>query len=195
MTAMLAPLRTAFLVFNRRIAAPLLRTGGGPLVSTSIAASMLLLRTTGRTSGLVREAPLGYTVIDGRVVVMAGYGRDAHWFRNAVATPDVEVLLPRALIAGRAHEITEPDERRAAARTLIGSMGVVGRLTVGDIRAKSDAEVDVLAQAFPILAITPTAVLPGPFDPGGIGTRLNTAAWALLGAGTLAVAVWHRRKS
>jgi len=193
-TAVLSPLRTGFRVFNRWFAAPLIRAGGGPLLTTSVAGSILLLRTTGRKSGLVREAPLGYTVIDGRVVVVAGYGRGSHWFRNAIADPAVEVLLPGALFAGRADEITEPGPRRAAFRTLIESMGIVGGLTLGDVRGKSDAEVDVLAEAFPILAITPTAILPGPFDPGGLGTRLNTALWAGLTAAGLTAAIVHRRR-
>lgn len=195
MTAMLTPLRKAFLVFNRSVAAPLIRAGGGPLLTTPVAGSILLLRTTGRKSGLVRETPLGYTVIHGRVVVVAGYGRGAHWFRNALAEPEVEVLLPGALFAGLAEEITEPDERRAAFRTLIGSMGLVGRLTLGDVRGRSDAEVDTLAQAFPILAITPTAVRSGPFDPGGIGTRVNAALWVLLGAAGFAATVPRRKPS
>ena len=194
-TAALNPLRTGFRVFNRWFAAPLLRAGGGPLLATPVAGSILLLRTTGRKSGLVREAPLGYAVIDGRVVVVAGYGRGAHWFRNAIADPAVEVLLPGALFAGRADEITEPGPRRAAFRTLIESMGVVGGLTLGDVRGKDDAEVDVLAEAFPILAITPTAILPGPFDPGGVGARLNAALWTGLTAVGVATALSHRRKA
>ena len=193
-TAVLTPLRTAFRVLNRWMAAPLIRAGGGPLLTTPVAGSILLLRTTGRKSGLVREAPLGYTVIEGRVVVVAGYGRSAHWFRNALADPQVEMLLPGALIAGLAEEITEPDQRRAAFRTLIKSLGVVGRLTLGDVRGKSDAEVDMLAVAFPILAITPTAVRLGPFDPGGVGTRINTAIWVLLGAAALAAAASRRKR-
>ena len=192
-TAVLTPLRKAFLVLNHWVTAPLIRAGGGPLLTTPLAGSILLLRTTGRSSGLVREAPLGYTVIDGRVVVVAGYGRGAHWFLNALADPQVEVLLPGALIAGHAAEITQPGERRAAFRTLIGSMGVVGRLTLGDVRGKSDAEVDMLASAFPILAITPTAVRPGPFDPGGIGTWINTALWVALAAAGLAAAASRRK--
>ena len=193
--ALLAPLRKTFLVLNRWLAAPLIRAGGGPLLTTPVAGSILLLRTTGRKSGLVREAPLGYTVLDGRVVVVAGYGRTAHWFLNAVADPEVEMMLPGARIAGQAEEITEPDERRAAFRTLIQSMGVVGRLTLGDVSGKGDDEVDLLAQAFPILAITPTAVLPGPFDPGGIGTRINTALWVIVGAAGLSAVVSRRRRS
>ena len=193
-TAVLIPLRKVFLVLNRWMAAPLIRAGGGPLLTTPLAGSILLLRTTGRKSGLIREAPLGYTVIDGRVVVVAGYGRSTHWFLNAMANPEVEVMLPGALFGGRAEEITEPAERRAAFRTLIDSMGIVGRLTLGDVRGKSDEEVDVLAVAFPILAVTATAVRPGPFDPGGIGTRVNTALWVSLGAACLAAAALRAKR-
>jgi len=114
MTSLLTPLRKAFLVLNRGVAPPLIRAGGGPMLTTTVSGSILLLRTTGWKCGLVREAPLGYAVIDGRVVVVAGYGRSAHWFRNALANPEVEVLLPGALLAGRADEITDPDEQRAA---------------------------------------------------------------------------------
>ncbi|WP_407343112.1 nitroreductase/quinone reductase family protein [Pengzhenrongella phosphoraccumulans] len=194
MSAALMPLRRAFGVLNRRFAVPLLHLGGGPLLATPVAGSILVLCTTGRTSGRVREAPLGYAVIGGRVVVVAGHGRGAHWFRNALADPRVEVLLPGALLAGRADELTDPVERRETFRTVIASMGVVGRLTLGDVAGKGDAEVDVLAEAFPMLAITPTAVLPGPFDPGGTGTYLNTASSAILGAAVAAVAVARLRR-
>jgi hypothetical protein len=51
----------------------------------------------------------------------------------------------------------------------------------------------VLAEAFPILAITPTAILPGPFDPGGVGTRLNTATWVVVAAAGLAAVASRRR--
>jgi len=193
MSAMLGPLRRAFRVVNRRVTAPVIRAGGGPLLATPVAGSILLLRTRGRKSGLIREVPLGYTVVGGRVVVVSGYGREAHWFRNALADPEVEVLLPGALIGGRAEELTEPEERRAVFRALVESMGIVGRLTLGDVRGKSDAEVDALAAALPVLAITPTAVHPGPFDPGGTGTRINTALGVLLVAALAAAAARGRR--
>jgi deazaflavin-dependent oxidoreductase (nitroreductase family) len=194
MTAVLTPLRTAFRVVNSWVAAPVIRAGGGPLLTTTVAGSILLLRTTGRRSGLTREAPLGYTVFDGRVVVVAGYGRRAHWFLNAMADPEVEVLLPGALIAGRAEEITAPDQRRTAFRALVASMGVIGRLTLGEVRSLSDAQVDTFAEAFPILAITPTAIRPGPFDPGGVGTRINTALSVVLTVAGVGAAIWGRKK-
>ncbi|WP_263509246.1 nitroreductase family deazaflavin-dependent oxidoreductase [Actinotalea sp. M2MS4P-6] len=171
MTRLLEPMRRGFLVVNRRVTAPLLRNGLGPLIATPVTGSMLLLRTRGRRSGVIREAPLGYAVRAGEVLVVAGYGRSAHWFANALADPRVELVLPGARFAGTAREITDPDERREAFDVTIRAMGVVGRATLGDLDAASPERIDELAAAFPVLAITPTALLDGPFDPGGVGVR------------------------
>ncbi|WP_372595687.1 nitroreductase/quinone reductase family protein, partial [Actinotalea sp.] len=179
MTRLLGPLHRGLGVLNRRVAVPLLRSGLGPLLATPATGSLLVLRTTGRTSGQVREAPLAYALIDGRIVVVAGYGRAAHWFRNALHDPRVEVVLPGAVLAGRAEEITDPEERREAVVTLMRSMGVIGRLTVGDVAHASTNRLEELASTLPTLAITPTAVLDGPYDPGGAVTRVNLATIGL----------------
>lgn len=186
MTALLGPLRTAFRYLNRYLAVPAVRCGAGPLLVTSQTGSILVLRTRGRKTGLVREAPVGYAVHEGRVVMIAGYGRGAHWFRNALADPDVEVALPGATLAGRAAEVTDPADRRAAFRTVATALGAIGRATLGDVAAMPDDEVDRLATAFPVLAVTPTAVRTGPFDPGGPYAR--RAHWLWLGLAALAVA-------
>jgi deazaflavin-dependent oxidoreductase (nitroreductase family) len=173
---LLGPLRAGFRVANRRLTVPVLDHGLGPLLGTPLTGSILVLRTTGRTSGLVRETPLGYVVLDGRVVVVAGYGRACHWFRNAVANPEVEVALPGAVLAGRAQEIVDPGERRRAMRAVAAAFGVIGRATLGDVEHADDARVDRLADSLPLLAVTPTAVLPGPYDPGGTFWRIPLAA-------------------
>lgn len=185
MTRLLPVLRRAFRVLNR-MTVPAVRSGLGPLFGTPATGSMLVLRTVGHRSGLTREAPLGYALLDGRIVVIAGYGRATHWFRNATAHPDVEVALPGAALAGRAEEITDPELRRRAFRAVIIAEGVVGRLTVGDMEAADDDQVDRLAEGLPLLAITPTAVLPGPFDPGGTFWRYPAVA-GILALGGLAV--------
>ena len=177
MARLLEPIRRGFRVVNKYFAVPMIRVGAGPLLATSQAGSILVLRTVGRKSGVVREAPLGYAVVDGRVVVIAGYGRAAHWFRNALANPEVEVALPGAVLAGRAEEITEPQARRKAFRAVLAALGMVGRLTLGDLRTRTDEEVDAMADAFPLLAITPTQFRSGPYEPGGIFTRVNLWLW------------------
>jgi len=191
MSAALEPLRRGFRLLNRYVAAPMIHAGVGPLLSTPATGSILVLRTVGRKSGLVREAPLGYTVVGGKVVVVAGYGRDAHWFRNALANPEVEVALPGAVLAGVAAEITDPFERREAFRAVMASLGTIGRLTLGDVGLMPDEEVDHLADAFPVLG-APTAILPGPYDPGGAFTRATLWLWG--GAAGVALLSLLRRR-
>ena len=191
MTRLLEPLRRGFRMLNTYAAVPAIRAGAGPLLATSQAGSIMVLRTVGRKSGLVREAPLGYAVLDGRVLVVAGFGRNAHWFRNALANPEVEVALPGAVLAGRAEEVTEPEARRAAFRAVMVALGVVGKLTLGDVSLLTDDEVDDLAEAFPVLAVAPTEFRTGPFDPGGVFTRVNL--WLWVGGTALAVLACARR--
>jgi deazaflavin-dependent oxidoreductase (nitroreductase family) len=151
-----------------------------------------VLRTTGRKTGLVRQAPLGYAVHDGRIVVSAGYGRTCHWFGNALADPQVEVALPGAVLAGRAEEITDPEDRRRTFRAVAAALGVIGRATLGDVEHADDTRVDQLANSFPLLAITPTAVLPGPYEPGGTFWRIPLTATVAAGV-TLLLARRHAR--
>ncbi len=193
-TALLEPLRAGFRVLNRYVAAPLTKAGGGPLLNTPATGSILVLRTVGRKSGLVREAPLGYAVVDGRVAMIAGYGRDAHWFRNALANPAVEVVLPGAVLAGVAEEVTDLVERRAAFRAVTAALGAIGRMALGDAVEMSDEQVDRLADAFPVLAVRPTAILPGPHDPGGVVPAANLALWVALAAGGAAALLRRRRR-
>jgi deazaflavin-dependent oxidoreductase (nitroreductase family) len=75
---------------------------------------MLLLTTTGRTTGASHTVPLLYLIDHDDLVVIASYGgraNDPEWYRNLVATP-----LVSAQVLGRqmAFDATTmgPDERR-----------------------------------------------------------------------------------
>lgn len=176
MTRLLEPLRRLFLVLNRWVTAPAIRAGLGPLLVSPFGGSMLVLRTRGRKSGLVREAPLGYTLVDGAIVVVAGYGREAHWFRNLQADPEVVVALPGAVVAGRAEEITDPAAWERAFRQLIDDLGVIGGMTVPDLAAARPERIAELRAAFPVVRIGLTGIRPGPYDPGGRFWILSSAA-------------------
>lgn len=188
------PLSTGYRVFrfvNRYLSGPALKAGLGTFMATSATGSMLVLRTIGRASGRVRETPVNYTVVDGRYVLLAGRGRSADWLRNALAHPDVEVVVNGTVLRGRAVEITDPDERRRAFRAGVEAMPLVARLTVGDLGRLTPDRIDELVAATPVLAITPTAVVAGPFDPGGSIARLNTVVQ--LGGPLLLVVLGVRR--
>ncbi len=165
----LPTMHRAFQAVNRYFAAPALRAGLGPLFSTPVGGYLMLLRTRGRTSGQMREAPLGYTVIDGAVYCVAGFGRATHWFRNIEADPHVEVVLPGRAFSGVAEEVTDPAEYLTRMRQLLVTLGQVGARTIGcDPRTAPDDELRERTRGLPLVRIRATGIAAGPSDPGGL---------------------------
>lgn len=174
MTRLLPRIQHGFRFVNRYAAVPLIRAGLGPLLNTPLTGSLMVLRTKGRTSGLWREAPLGYLVLDGHVYCCAGFGQRTHWLRNIKADPHVEVLLPTLAVAGIAEEVTDVAEWNRGMRALLASLGVISRAMIGDVRRASDEGLQVMAGGLPLIRIRVTGLGVGPFDPGGRGWVLPT---------------------
>jgi deazaflavin-dependent oxidoreductase (nitroreductase family) len=187
MTNFLKPLHRAFLIVNPLFAAALER-GFGALISSPLTGHLIVLRTRGRRTGLIRAAPLGYVVLDGAIYCSAGFGETTAWYRNVLADPWVEVVLPGRTLRGRAAAVSEPDEWIRAYRALIASLGVTGRLTVGDVRGLDNAELLAAHGGIPLVRITPSAFVPGPLDPGG---WFWLVPWA--GSAVLAIVLATRR--
>ena len=173
MTRLLRPLQKAFLVLNHWFMAPALKAGLGRFIGNPVTGHLMLLRTRGRKTGLPREAPLGYVILDGAVYCVAGYGRTTPWYRNLCADPAVGVTLPDRFFHGTAEPVDAPTEWLRAYRALIGSFGLLGRAIRGDIRALDDATLLEVDGSLPIVRIRPSeppaAIVSGPWDPGGSG--------------------------
>jgi deazaflavin-dependent oxidoreductase (nitroreductase family) len=183
MTRLLEPMHGAFIQLNRWFAVPALRAGLGPLFSTPVLGSLMVLRTTGRKSGLPRDVPLGYAILDGCVYCIAGFGVETQWFRNIQADPVVEVVLPTATFRGVAEEVTDPDEWARAFRLLMMNMGPIGRATSGDVRGVTDERLREMGRGLPLVRIRPTGIGSGPADPGGL-------MWIPVQLATTVVSLW-----
>lgn len=180
MTRLLPEIQRGFRYVNRYVAVPLLEAGLGPLCNTPVTGSLMVLRTRGRTSGLWRDAPLGYLILDGHVYCTAGFGYRTQWIRNIQADPHVQVLLPTIAVTGVAEEVTDPVEWSRAMRALLASMGIISRSMIGDVRRMSDEGLQALAGGLPLIRVRVTGLGVGPFDPGGRGWVLPTVlslAW------------------
>ncbi len=163
----LDPLHRLFDVVNRWFALPALRAGLGPLFSTPLTGSLMVLRTTGRISGLPREAPLGYVIREGSVYVCAGFGRRTAWYRNLTADPRVEVILPSLAFSGVAETVTDRAEWDCVFPAYARALAIVGRLTFGDLRDVDPERLEAIRESLPLVRIRPTGVATGPADPGG----------------------------
>jgi len=181
-------LHGAFGGANRWLVAPMLRAGLGRLFSTPLTGSMLLLRTTGRASGLRREAPLGYVIRDGAIYCCAGFGTATHWYRNLLADPRVEVILPSGqALEGRATPVTDRETWERVWPDYIRSLGVVGRLTLGDPDRVTPQRADDIRERLPLVKIDPTGLAAGPADPGGLD-------WIVVQGGAAVASVWLLRR-
>lgn len=167
MSRALGPLHQAFGVINRWLALPALRAGLGPLFSTPLTGSLMVLRTTGRTSGQPREAPLGYVIHGGAVYCCAGFGSRTAWYRNLTADPRVEVVLPTLAFSGVAETVTDRSEWERVFPAYVRALGLIGRLTLGDLRTADPERVESVWRTLPLVRIRPTGVATGPADPGG----------------------------
>jgi deazaflavin-dependent oxidoreductase (nitroreductase family) len=186
--------RTAFRWANRYAMVPFHRAGLAAWLGNPLTGCQLLLTTIGRKSGLRRPTPLGYLVADGAAWVMAGYGSSTLWYRNLLAAPEVEVLLPARLpFAAVATDILDPTVRARIIPRLVRSMALPGTLIGCLPWSAPDERILELTAWVPLIRLVPadgTRLVPGPDDPGGLGwtwrtlvaTLLTVAAVRVLGA-------------
>ncbi len=176
--------RTAFRYANRYAMVPLHRAGLAAWLGNPLTGWQLLLTTTGRKSGLQRWTPLGYLVTDGAAWVMAGYGSSTLWYRNLIADPAVEVLLPaRPPFAARAADIADPAVRARIIPRLVRSMALPGTLVGCLPWSAPDERILDLTTWVPLIRLSPadgSLLVAGPDDPGGLGWTWRTLVATLV---------------
>jgi deazaflavin-dependent oxidoreductase (nitroreductase family) len=190
MQQLLPAVHDGFTAFNKYVSVPALEMGLGRYMSNPLTGYLMILRTHGRKSGQMRDAPLGYTIVDNHVYCIAGFGRPTHWFRNILADPNVEVILPSRAFSGVAEEVTDSKERRRALVALLRSMGVIaGMVGMGNPWRDSPEEIERKCEGMPLVRVRATGIAAGPDDPGG-------RYWLVpLAAGAVLAVLWLRRKS
>lgn len=168
MRQFLPALHDGFNKVNKYVGVPALRAGLGRYMSNPATGYLMILRTRGRKSGEMRDAPLGYTIVGEHVYCVAGFGRRTHWLQNVLADPHVEVILPSRAFSGVAEEVTDPDERSRVLPPLLRSMGVVaGMVGMGNPWRDVPEEIARKCEGMPLVRIRATGIAAGPEDPGG----------------------------
>jgi deazaflavin-dependent oxidoreductase (nitroreductase family) len=187
---LLPAVHDVFTVVNKYFSVPSLKMGLGRYISNPATGYLMILRTRGRKTGEMRDAPLGYTVVGEWVYCVAGFGRPTHWFQNILADPKVEVVLPSRAFSGIAEEVTDADERRRVLIPLMRSMGVVAAMVgMGNPWRDSPDEIVVKCEGLPLVRVRATGIAAGPEDPGGrywvvpLAVTAFAGVWWLRGRG------------
>jgi deazaflavin-dependent oxidoreductase (nitroreductase family) len=121
----------------------------------------ILLTHIGRKTGRPRHTVLEvvrYEPSTGQVVVASAWGEKAHWFRNILAQPRVQVQHGRRRFAAMAHCLTPLEAERALAEYAAQHPTAFKILvdTLGGVKFQDPAEAcRALAQEIPLVALQP----------------------------------------
>ena len=161
-------LRTVFKGFNKFMLL-LWRLGiasyGNP---TRFGGAVMVIKHTGRKSGLTRYAPVNYHETDEDVYCTAGFGTQTHWYQNIMAEPEVELWLPDSRWAGMAEDIGDAEDSVKLLRKVLVASGFAGPLFGVNPRRMSDADIEGLLEHYRLVRIRKAAPVTGPGGPGDL---------------------------
>ncbi len=162
-------LRKIFWFVNKFFMVPVFRLGLGFFFGNPLSGYIMLLKPVGRKTGKLRYAPVNYAIHNGSVYCLSGGRQSSDWYRNLIANPQVEVILPGGAILGQVTEVTDPQERLLVTRRVLQNAGFAGFFEGYNPFMITDAELLLKSADLPVLRIQPIGLGSGPADPGGWG--------------------------
>ncbi len=150
---------------------------------------IMVLTHTGRKSGIRRRTPVNYTLLGEDIIIVAGFGAAADWYRNIKSDPRVEVWMPDGWWEGRAEDYDDPANTISTLRQLMYDTGFAAPLMGVNPNKLSDADLEKLTADYKLVRICRTAARTGEGGPGDL-------AWFWPAATLfLATYIWLRRKN
>ncbi len=156
-----------FKLFNKLFTVPIFRLGLGSFMGNPITGYIMVIKNIGRKSGKTYFTPVNYTIMNGYVYCMAGFGKNSHWYLNLKANPFVELMLPSGPIAGMAEEATDPEECLEALRQILINAGFAGYLEGYNPRNPPEERLQKTLEKAPLIRIRQTGIGSGASDSSG----------------------------
>lgn len=160
-------LRRVFKFLNKFFMVPMFRLGFGPFMGNPFTGYIMVLKTIGRKSGKVRYVPVNYTIYKGNVYCISGFRKEADWYRNLRAKPEIEMILPGGSIYARMQEISGTNEKRIVTRRILINAGFAGFFEGYNPHRISDEDLQIKTADMPVLRFQPLGIGNGAFDYGG----------------------------
>ena len=162
------PLRRIFWFVNKFFMVPMFRLGLGFLFGNPLSGYIMVIKVHGRKSGKLRFAPVNYALQDGMVYCISGGRRSSDWFKNLLANPRVELILPAGAIYGAVEEVPVEDVHRLALiRQVLKNAGFAGYFEGYNPNTISEADLANKCADLPLLRIRPIGLGSGAGDAGG----------------------------
>ncbi len=153
-----------------------------------VAGRIMVLVHTGRKTGIRHRTPVNYTLLGEDIIIVAGFGAAADWYRNIKRDPRVEVWLPGGWWEGQAEDYDDPQNFLSTMRQLMYDTGFAAPLMGVDPNKLSDSELAKVAADYKLVRIRRTAARTGLGGPGDLAWFWPVATLIL------ASLLWLRRR-
>jgi deazaflavin-dependent oxidoreductase (nitroreductase family) len=160
-------MRKIFWFLNKFFMVPIFRLGLGGILVNPFSGYIMVLKVIGRKSGKVRFAPVNYAIHKGSIYCISGGRKTSDWYKNILATPDIEVIMPGGAIFGHVTEEDDLESRRVVIRQILKNAGFAGFFEGYNPWKISDEELQRKIADMPLLRITPQGIGNGASDPMG----------------------------
>lgn len=148
---------------------------------TAVGGYIMVITHTGRKTGQRRRTPVNFAIIDGDVYCTAGFGRIAHWYRNIMANPGVELWLPDSWWTGEAEDVTGCEGHVDLMRQVLINSGFAAYLAGINPHTLSDQALADLTADYRLIRIRRIAPRTGPDGPGELAWVWPASTFLLLG--------------
>jgi deazaflavin-dependent oxidoreductase (nitroreductase family) len=140
----------------------------------------MVIKHTGRKTGLTRHTPVNYAIANGDVYCTAGFGIVSDWYLNIMTNPKVEVWLPDGRWAGVAEDVTNADNNYLIFRQVLIASGFAGPLFGVNPKNLTDQDLISLLENYRLIRIRRENALTGEGGPGDLAWIWPVATFALL---------------
>ncbi|MFZ5912028.1 MAG: nitroreductase family deazaflavin-dependent oxidoreductase [Chloroflexota bacterium] len=160
-------MRRIFWFLNKFFMVPMFRLGFGPFFGNPFTGYIMVMKVIGRKSGKTRFTPVNYAIHKGDIYCISGGRKSSDWYKNLLANPEIEVILPGGAVYGRVTETSGNEERLIIIRQILKNAGFAGFFEGYNPLTITDEELAQKSADLPLLRIQPIGVGNGVSDPGG----------------------------
>jgi deazaflavin-dependent oxidoreductase (nitroreductase family) len=160
-------MRRIFWFLNKFFMVPMFWLGFGPFFGNPFSGYIMVMKVIGRKTGRVYLIPVNYAIHRGDVYCISGGRTTSDWFRNLLANPEVDLIMPGGSVHARVEEATDPQEKLVLARQVLKNAGFAGFFEGYNPYKITDAELAHKIEGLPLLCFHPQGLGSGPYDAGG----------------------------
>ncbi len=160
-------MRRIFWFLNKFFMVPMFRLGLGPFFGNPLTGYIMVMRVIGRRTGKVRLTPVNYAIYKGKVYCISGGRKTSDWYKNLLANPEVELILPGGCLYARVEEVAALDDRCLIVRRILQNAGFAGFFEGYNPWRISDEDLMQKSSDLPLMRFHPLGPGSGPSDAGG----------------------------